>query len=404
MTKIISLVMPLFFVFNLGACRLSPLRLAGDFVFDKKEQHKLIGAPERKLIEQAFQGVDRSRLRDVHVHLVGVGHGDSGIKISEHFSSLFHLKSFVRFYLFLTASGLKKTDRIDQQYIERLEGLIRDGQLNFKHHILAFDKHYDVDGQVVPEHTEMYIPNQYSWDLSQKDPDIFEPTISVHPYRKDAIDEINKWGQRGVKYIKWLPNAMGIDPSHESLDAFYQAVKKWDMTILSHTGIEKSVEAENFQGLGNPLLLRKPLDMGVKIIAAHCASKGEFPDLEKPGQQAKAHHLLFRLLRNPKYKDLLKVDISAVMTADRLDGALLEMLEAKDLQPHFVYASDYPVPAVNVFIPLKKMAKKGLILPEQVVPLRHIYKVNPLLFNFVLMRLIKHPKSGQKFSLEAFYF
>lgn len=34
--------------------------------------------------------------------------------------------------------------------------------------------------------------------------------------------------------------------------------------------------------LGNPLLLRRALDMGVKIIVAHVASEGECDDLDNP--------------------------------------------------------------------------------------------------------------------------
>ena len=41
------------------------------------------------------------------------------------------------------------------------------------------------------------MPNQTIWDLSQKYPEIFTPTISVHPYRQDAIQELEKWAKLG---------------------------------------------------------------------------------------------------------------------------------------------------------------------------------------------------------------
>jgi len=63
----------------------------------------------------------------------------------------------------------------------------------------------------------------------------------------------------------------GIDPSDERCDNFYQKMKELDLILLSHGGEEKAVETEEDQRLGNPLLLRRALDHGVKVIVAHCA-------------------------------------------------------------------------------------------------------------------------------------
>ncbi len=400
--KIIIFTLILLFI---SSCMLSPSRLAGDYEFNPEKQKLLMGNAEKELIDKAFSGVDFARVRDTHVHLIGVGHNDSGIELRPGYESIFNLKSYLRYNLFLKASGLSDSPHLDQDYIDRLVKLIRDGGLKYKHHILAFDRHYNENGKVVESHTEMYIPNEYSYKMAQKYPDIFEPVISVHPYRKDAVKEINRWGEKGVKYIKWLPNAMGINPSHDLTTNFYKAVKRWDMTILSHVGIEKSVESgEVYQSYGNPLLLKKPLDMGVKIIAAHCASKGEFKDLENNGELQPGHKLLFRLLNRDKYDNVLRVDMSATVTGDRLDGAILDMLAAPlEIQKRFVYGSDYPVPGVNIFIPLKKVYRAGLINKSDIVPLRNIYRVNPMLFNFVLFRTVKDPKTGRPFDLEALY-
>ena len=77
-------------------------------------------------------------------------------------------------------------------------------------------------------------------------------------------------GETGVKFIKWLPNSMRIDPSRPQLDAYYDKVKELDMTILTHVGEERAVEGDQFQKLGNPLLYRKPLDKGVKLLWLCC--------------------------------------------------------------------------------------------------------------------------------------
>jgi hypothetical protein len=45
---------------------------------------------------------------------------------------------------------------------------------------------------------------------------------SIHPYRKDALEELATWGKLGVRVVKWLPPAMGIDPSHGKYFFRYQ--------------------------------------------------------------------------------------------------------------------------------------------------------------------------------------
>ena len=76
--------------------------------------------------------------------------------------------------------------------------------------------------------------------------------------------------------IKWLPNSMGISPVHPKCIPYYEKMKELGMVLLVHTGEEKAVIShDELQKFGNPLLLRKPLDLGVKIIMAHCASLGQ---------------------------------------------------------------------------------------------------------------------------------
>ncbi len=390
--------------FLVSSCYFSPMRLAGDFVFDKKKQEKLIGSAEKELIKKAFKGLDLTKMRDAHVHVVGVGHGQTGIEINPTMKSVFHIKNFIRYHMFMRASGVQKTDNIDKAYVDRLVALIRNSNLKFKHNILAFDKHYHKDGRLNSKMTEMYIPNRYIYKLSQEHSDIFEPVISIHPYRKDAVERLQFWAKKGVRFVKWLPNAMGMNPDDQIINDYYKVMVKYNMYLLTHVGVEHSIEAAENQALGNPLLLRRPLSMGVNIIAAHGAAIGKFKDFENNNQLVDGYELLLRMMDEPKYKGLLQIDISATLARDRLDRMILKLLERRDLHSRLVYGSDYPVPAVNVVMPLGKLMKMGFLTEEQVKPLSNIYKINPILFNFVLFRSIKHPKTGQRFTDEAFYF
>ena len=112
----------------------------------------------------------------------------------------------------------------------------------------------------------------------EKIPTFLRRSFRVHPYRHDALQELETWAKAGVKYVKWLPNAMGMDPANPAIEPFYRKMKEHKMILLSHAGEEQAVEAEEDQSLGNPLLLRKPLDLGVRVIIAHAASLGNCDD------------------------------------------------------------------------------------------------------------------------------
>lgn len=85
----------------------------------------------------------------------------------------------------------------------------------------------------------MYVPNDYVFDLVKEHPNNFLPSCSVHPYRKDAIEELERCHAAGARLIKWLPNSMGIDPSSDLCEPYYRKVAELGMIILSHCGEEK---------------------------------------------------------------------------------------------------------------------------------------------------------------------
>ena len=176
----------------------------------------------------------------------------------------------------------------------------------------------------------MYVPNHYVVELAQKYPDVFTPVISIHPYRADALQELEKWAKAGIKYVKWLPNAMGMDPANSAIDPFYRKMKEYNMILLSHAGDEQAVEAEEDQKLGNPLLLRKPLDLGVRVIIAHAASLGECGDLDRRApRKAKCFDLFLRMMDEPKYVGLLFGEISAITQYNRMPAPLATLFTAK---------------------------------------------------------------------------
>lgn len=349
------------------------------------------------LVEAAYADVEPSRLMDYHTHVVGLG-TDSDAFVHPNMQSWFHPILRLKFAVYASGARIDDLARGDQQWVERLSRLARSIPRHGRHLLLAFDKSYRPDGSVDLDLTEFYTPNDYVARLAKAQPAIFAAAISIHPYRADAVAELERWAARGVRVVKWLPNAMGIDPADPRLDTFYAAMVKHRMILLTHAGEEKAVDAEEAQKLGNPLRLRRPLDQGVTVVVAHCASLGTNLDLDRPAAGERDNFDLFlRLMDEQKYEGLLFGEISAMTQFNRLARPLATMLRRKDLHHRLVNGSDYPLPAINVVIRTRDLVDEGFITGRHRDLLNEIYDFNPLLFDFVLKRVIRAPGTGEAF-------
>lgn len=362
-----------------------------------------LSTPAADLLKRAFADVDPQRLVDYHTHVVGVGAGGTGNLVNPAMRSRRRPLKYVKFRVYLSAAGIENLETADREFVLRLADQARHIEGRGKYRLLAFDKHYNADGTVNPEKTEFYTSNEYVFNLAAEFPDLFIPTMSVHPYRADALEELERWAGRGATVVKWLPNAMGIDPSDPRCDLFYRRMKELGVVLLSHAGEEKAVEAEEDQRLGNPLHLRRPLDHGVKVVAAHCAGLGENPDLDRPDRRLVPNfHLFMRLMEEKRYEGLLFGDISAMTQRNRIGVPLTTILERAELHARLVNGSDYPLPAINIVISTRALARAGYITRAERTGLNEIYDYNPLLFDFVLKRTMKLPGAGRRLPASVF--
>src|SRR5205085_148831 len=101
--------------------------------------------------------------------------------------------------------------------------------------VLAFDAVYTHDGQFDPVNTHFHVTNDYVIDLCRRHPKMLF-AASVHPYRKDAVAEIERCAKAGAVLLKWLPIVQDIDPSDEKCFPFYEALAHFNIPLLSHTG------------------------------------------------------------------------------------------------------------------------------------------------------------------------
>ena len=353
------------------------------------------------LVKRAFDDIDPQRLIDHHVHVAGLGAG--GTFVNRKMRSWKHPFHRLKFKVYMSSAGATDEEKADAQLVDRLVNLVGHIAGHGKHRLLAFDKNYRPDGSSNLEKTEFYVPNEYVFEIAERHPDMFVPNISVNPYRPDAINELEKWSKRGARIVKWLPNAMGIDPSDPKCDPFYQKMKELDLILLSHGGEEKAVEAEEDQKLGNPLLLRRALDHGVKVIVAHCAGLGTNEDLDsKDRRQVHNFDLFMRLMDEKRYEGLVFGEISAMTQFNRVGKPLQTILAREDLHGRLVNGSDYPLPAVNILIRTRPLVKQGFISVSEGQCLKEIYDFNPLLFDFVLKRRMKLPGASKSLPASVF--
>src|SRR6185503_17248900 len=368
--------------------------IGGAFSRRPEELAQKLGGKSSDLVKRAFDDIDPERLIDHHVHVAGLGAG--GTFVNRKMLTWKHPFHRVKFKIYMSSAGATDENRADSQLVDRLVSLVGHIRAHGKHRLLAFDKNYRRDGTVNLEKTEFYVPNEYVFELAERHPEMFVPNISVNPYRADAIGELEKWAQRGARVVKWLPNAMGIDPSDPQCDKFYEKMKELDLILLSHGGEEKAVEAEEDQKLGNPLLLRRALDHGVKVIVAHCAGLGTNEDLDsKDRKQRDNFDLFMRLMDEKRYEGLVFGEISAMTQFNRIGKPLQTILAREDLHERLVNGSDYPLPAVNILIRTRPLVKHGHLTISEGECLREIYDYNPLLFDFVLKRTLKRPGTSK---------
>lgn len=386
-------------LFLCSACLLKSV--GGAFKHEPGDLKRNISAKSRKFIDEALADVKGGKLFDYHVHVLGLGKNDSGIYVNERLLSWTEAIEHLKMLVYLSAAGTPNDEHVDINFIKRLLDLAQESPAKMRYLLLAFDYYYEPDGHKNLKKTQFFVPNEWVFALAAAHPKNFVAAMSVHPYRKDALSELQRWAKKGGRIVKWLPNAMGIDPSDLKIDAYYKKMRELDLILLSHTGEEQAVDAQN-QELGNPLLLRRPLDLGVKVIAAHCASLGDNEDLDNPGHKEKSFKLFLRLMDDPKYNGLLFADISALTQANRMGEPLETMLKRSDLHHRLINGSDYPLPAINIVIRTRDLAKKGYITKEERKILNEIYDYNPLLFDYLVKRTIRHPRTGDKFSPRIF--
>lgn len=386
----------LFSLFGLGGLSLVGARYGLPRLWRVGEAREV---PEhaRGFVDDALAGLDPTRLIDGHVHLLGLG---SGGRLWSNPAWADPWKPWQRFQyeLYLGAAGIEEGPTADEDYFARLLELQRLGlPQGARLMLLAFDWRHREDGSVDRERSAFYAPDELVLEIAEQRPEAMIACASVHPYRVDALERLDAAAARGARAVKWLPSAMGIDPAHELCVPYYERMAELGLALLVHCGEEQSMEVHGDQDLGNPLRMRTALDLGVRVVMAHCASLGDAPDTDTGAADAPrvpCHELFLRLMDEERYDGLLFGDTSALNFANRSGEPLRAMLRRPDLHHRLCFASDYPLPALEPLHSTFLLQRKGYLTGEQRALCNDVIDANPLLGDLVVKRSLRLREDG----------
>lgn len=282
-------------------------------------------------------------IQDMHCHIAGIGAGGSGCAVSE------RLRKNWRFSVYMKTFGATpaEVEAVGDELIgDRLSRRLGQSREVASAVILAMDARVDGAGRPDPGGSEFHVPNDHVIRLCRRHANL-RFGASVHPLRRDALDELDRVKENGAALCKWLPAIQGMDPADESLIPFYEKLKTLRLPLLTHAGDEHSFSRAD-QNLGDPRRLELPLSMGVVVIAAHVASTG------RSGEMDAMERLLTMFPRHPT----LYGDISSLTQINKR-RYVLRLLRRPEIFDRLLYGSDMPLIATPLVWPGWYMDRLG---------------------------------------------
>jgi len=199
--------------------------------------------------------------------------------------------------------------------------------------ILAFDAVYDRDGRLDEANTHLHVENDYVIALAAREPKMLFGA-SVHPYRRDAVAELERCARAGAVLLKWLPITQGMNPADPRCVPLYEALAHFGIPLLAHTGGEKTLPNIDL-GVADPALLLPALERGVTVIAAHCGTRSA------PGERC----FVDTFVRMAKEHERFYGDTSALNLPTRA-YAYAKVLDDPEVRAKLVHGSDWPIPPI----------------------------------------------------------
>ncbi|MDB5095792.1 MAG: hypothetical protein JWM80_213 [Cyanobacteria bacterium RYN_339] len=265
---------------------------------------------------------------DLHVHLAGIG-GGCFVSPKMRRSIVYH--------------ALKRTLKIDdrepvestRRYAERLATLLETSKELDYACIFAMDGVYDGAGELLPAESHLYVPNGYVFEVCKASPKLL-PVISINPQRKDALEELTRWGPQAVA-LKWLGPLQKFDASNKAYEPFYDLLKELRLPVIAHSGCEHTFPGME-QRLGDPLLYEPVVKRGIPVFFSHCGTGS----LVFPGHDYSGNFISLM----ERYENVYG-DTSAFCSLLRWHQ--LKRFGADKYVNRIFHGSDWPIPSSSVY-------------------------------------------------------
>ncbi|MFL5245407.1 MAG: amidohydrolase family protein [Gemmataceae bacterium] len=265
---------------------------------------------------------------DCHVHVCATmpGHGTVSPRLRRRLSFL-----FMRWRL--GVSFFAGDDQIEREVEARLVQTVQQTPELDAAVVLALDQVYGDDGRPNAADTDLYVTNEYAAEVAHNHAKLLFGA-SVHPYRHDALAELERCVLAGAVLVKWLPVVQNINPADERCLPFYEFLAHHRLPLLCHTGGELSLPYVNF-AYADPELLVPALQRGVTVIAAHCGTRSR--PFEKD--------CLPVFLRLAREHERLYGDTAALNLPTR-SYSYEALLKHEEVRRNLVHGSDWPIISV----------------------------------------------------------
>jgi predicted TIM-barrel fold metal-dependent hydrolase len=296
---------------------------------------------------------------DLHCHVVGKG-SDIGKADREVYFNVGDNSHWLTGLLYhLVEMGLKDLQAdLDRdgtittgEYLALLYRLLADSTEIDGVVLLALDAVYSPEtGELDVGKTDLWVSNRFVWEQVKalnerllregKQGKQFFFGASVSPNRKDWERELDFVISRTeAVLIKLIPSTQHVDISSDRHLDYFKTLADQRMPLLCHVGPEYSFpEGIRMAHLDNFRSLKNPLDCGVTVIAAHCATP-VFPVVDR---NETADFLRFMEQANAGGEVRLRADTSALSLATRV-GLVSQIVENFPFE-WLVHGSDFPIP------------------------------------------------------------
>jgi hypothetical protein len=302
---------------------------------------------------------------DVHVHLAGNGKGGM---------DCWHRRRWImKPFLWAGARDIGLECgfgdlRFDELYLNKLLEWASESTLEAAV-LLAEDWVRDDHGAVRKDLSDAFVSNDEVFAAVKRSPKLLAG-VSIHPARRDALDELERCAAEGAVLLKLLPCVQNVDCNQKKYKSFWTKLAEFGLPLLAHTGGEFFVRSCR-NDLKSPVCLRLPLECGVTVIAAHCGTRALPWD---------GNHFEDFLKMRKEFQNFYG-DLSALSHITHLRS--LERL--REEPERLLHGTDYPV--VTAVFP---SWRKGWITKETMQRLRAIR--NPLEKKIELTRALGFPE------------